>query len=103
MDVYIEKRNGERKKKGEYKWRVISISAGEAIVLSDQGTTNVRLKTMMGGEEKKNTVEVKWSFFFPFLMGPRGENTVLITAICSSYLKLDVDQLECSTRQVTTV
>lgn len=48
-----KKKRRKEKKKGEYKWRVISISAGEAIVLSDQGTTNVRLKTMMGGEEKK--------------------------------------------------
>ena len=71
-----EKRKGrkakQRKKKIEkrkgYKWQVISISAGGAIVLSDRATTNVKLMPWCEGskkerKKKKKTVEVKSLFF----------------------------------------
>ena len=36
-----KQRKEEKKKRKGYKWQVISISAGGAIVLSDRATTNV--------------------------------------------------------------
>lgn len=62
-----EKRKGrkakQRKKKIEkrkgYKWQVISISAGGAIVLSDRATTNVKLMPWCEGSKKERKKKKK--------------------------------------------
>ena len=77
QQTLLARKVGERKntkvmhefeeKKG-YKWQVISISAGGAIVLSDRATTNVRLcargkKKKRRKTKQKKTVEVESLYF----------------------------------------
>ena len=75
-----------KKKKG-YKWQVISISAGGAIVLSDRATTNVRLCARGKKKKRRKTKQKKKNGGSRIaILWTRGENAVLITAICPGYL-----------------